>query len=72
MQSAVRIDPEALYDDGAVVLALGIPSTTLVRARREGRLRFRRVGRRAFYTGKWLLNWLASDSVNCDEKGGAQ
>lgn len=60
MVSPVHIYPDAIYDDGAVVVTLGIPSTSLVRARREGQLRYTRQGRRALYLGRWLLAWLES------------
>ncbi len=60
MQTGVRIDPDALYDDSSIVLALGIASATLIRARRDGVLRYRRVGRRAVYLGRWLLDWLSA------------
>jgi len=58
----IRIDPGAVYDDGTVVLTLDIPSATLARARRDGRLRYTRQGRRVLYMGQWLLDWLAADS----------
>lgn len=57
--TAIKIDPEALYPEGAVALALDIPSATLARARRSGALRSRRVGNRTLYLGRWLLDWLA-------------
>jgi hypothetical protein len=69
MLSPVSIDPGALYDDGAVVLALDVPSATLARARREGRLRYTRQGRRVLYLGKWLLDWLTADSAPPGGKG---
>jgi hypothetical protein len=60
MISPTLIDPDAVYDDGALHLALGIPSTTLIRARRDGNLRFTRKGHRVFYLGRWVLDWLDS------------
>jgi hypothetical protein len=62
MLAGVKIEPEAIYDDGALVLALGIASAALVRARRQGQLRFRRVGNRSLYLGRWILDWLATDA----------
>jgi hypothetical protein len=59
MISPALIDPAAVYDDGAVVLTLDLSSATLARARRDGRLRFTRKGRRVLYMGQWLLDWLA-------------
>jgi hypothetical protein len=63
MSVAFRIDPEHLYDTGAVVLGLEIPSATIARARREGRLRYTRKGRRVLYLGGWLLDWLTDSQA---------
>jgi hypothetical protein len=63
MVSPTSIDPHAVYDDGAVCLALDIPSATLARARRAGRLRYTRQGRRALYLGQWILDWLILDAA---------
>jgi hypothetical protein len=64
MLAGLKIDPESVYDDGALVMALGIASATLARARRQGKLRFRRVGNRTLYLGRWILDWLeATDSA---------
>jgi hypothetical protein len=62
MVNPVFIAPQAIYDDGAVSLALGIPPTTLNRARRDGTLRYTRKGKRVLYLGKWLLAWLEADA----------
>ncbi len=56
----VRIDPDAIYDDGALVLALGLTHAALTTARRRGRLRHTRSGRRILYRGQWILDWLES------------
>jgi hypothetical protein len=58
MLRPVPIDPTAVYDDSALVLSLDIPSATLARARREGRLRYSRKGRRTYYLGQWVLDWI--------------
>lgn len=58
-----RFDPEAIYDDGAVYAAIEVSAATLARARRTGRLRSSRQGRRILYLGRWLLDWLESDST---------
>lgn len=63
MVSPVCIDPTAVYDDGAICLALDIPSAVLARACRDGRLRYTRQGRRRLYLGQWLLDWLTLDSA---------
>ena len=62
MVSPISIAPDAVYDDGALVLTLDITSATLTRARRDGRLRFTRKGRRTFYLGEWVLDWLRADA----------
>jgi hypothetical protein len=62
MVEPVLLNPDAIYDQGGVVLALGIPSATLDRARREGALRYTRKGRRVLFLGRWILNWLEADS----------
>jgi hypothetical protein len=62
MVSPVCIEPQAIYDDGAISLALDIPSAAVVRARRGGRLRYTRQGRRVLYLGQWVLDWLAADA----------
>jgi hypothetical protein len=61
MLTGCRIDPDAIYDDGALVLSLGVTSATLGRARRQGQLRYRRAGKRALYLGRWVLAWLADE-----------
>lgn len=53
-----HIAPDAVFDDGAIVLTLGISSAELTRARRSGELRFARKGNRILYRGQWLLDWL--------------
>jgi hypothetical protein len=61
MTAAVRIDPDAVLDDGALLMEFGISAATLARARREGKLRYTRKGRRILYLGVWILNWLQMD-----------
>jgi hypothetical protein len=56
-----HIHPERVYDTAALVLALDIPSATLARARREGRLRYSRRGQRVYYLGSWVLSWLCGE-----------
>lgn len=61
MPAMIRIDPQAFYEDGQVRLLLGVTSATLVRDRRSGRLRHRRVGQRTLYQGQWILDWLTQE-----------
>jgi hypothetical protein len=62
MAVAIRIDPAGIYDDVLLYAALELSAATLARARKEGRLRFTRQGRRIFYLGAWVLAWLEADS----------
>lgn len=55
-----RIDPDGIYHDGQARLLLGLSGATLSRARRQGRLRFTRQGKRILYRGAWLLAWRES------------
>lgn len=57
----IRIEPDAIYDDGALVLTLGLTHAAIARARRDKRLRYTRNGRRILYRGQWILDWLESD-----------
>jgi hypothetical protein len=63
VRDPLTIDPNDIYDEGAVVLTLGIPSSTLARARRRGELRSSRRGRRTYYLGRWLREWLIGQSA---------
>jgi hypothetical protein len=60
MTKPVLIEPEALYDDGALRQALGVTVAALAAARRSGVLRFSRQGKRTFYKGAWVLAWIES------------
>jgi hypothetical protein len=60
---AVSIDPTAIYDDGALYCALGLTAAALARARRSGRLRHSRQGKRVLYLGQWVLDWLCQDCL---------
>jgi len=63
MIEPVLIDPEALYDDGALRQALGLTPAALAAGRRSGTLRFTRKGKRTLYRGAWVLTWLDSDAT---------
>jgi hypothetical protein len=62
----VRIDPEAVYDDDILYVALGLSSKALAQARRSGQLRHTRKGNRVLYLGRWVIDWLCADTA---EKG---
>jgi hypothetical protein len=67
MPSTLSIDPDTVYTEGAVSLALDVPLATLARARREGQLRYSRQGHRILILGKWLLDWLNATSRQEDQ-----
>lgn len=56
------INPQAVYDDGSLRLALGISLSAISRARKAGRLQSKREGNRTLYMGQWVLDWLSRDS----------
>ena len=58
MANSLLLEPNRIYDVGAIVLALDVPSSSIDRARRAGSLRSARVGRRVLFRGQWLLDWL--------------
>jgi len=58
MLEPIRIEPDALYDDGSLYQAIGVSPATLAAARSAGVLRHARTGRRTFYKGEWVLTWL--------------
>jgi hypothetical protein len=60
--TAVRIDPDGVYDDDLLYAALEVSAATLSRARRDGRLTYTRQGRRILYLGRWVLDWLTADA----------
>jgi hypothetical protein len=63
MIEPVRIEPEALYDDGSLRQALGLTPAALAAARRAGTLRYTRQGNRTLYLGSWVLSWLETSAV---------
>jgi hypothetical protein len=60
MIEPVLLDPEAVFDDGALYQALGLTPASLAAGRRAGTLRYTKQGKRTFYLGKWVLAWLES------------
>lgn len=54
----IRIDPTAVYTVAAIVLALDVPSASILRAIRRRELPAVRRGNRAYIAGRDLLNWL--------------
>ena len=58
MIDACVIDPDAVYDDGSLALALGVTAAALAKGRRDGTLRHTRKGQRILYLGQWVLDWL--------------
>jgi len=63
MLTGISLDPETVYDDGAMYCLLGLSAAALARARRLGRLRYTRQGSRVLYLGEWILEWLRSEGL---------
>ena len=63
MIDGVPIHANAVYDDAAIQVSLGIGSKALSKARRSGELQFSRKGRRILYLGQWVLDWLETDAA---------
>jgi hypothetical protein len=64
----IRIAPDGIYDDAQLFAALDVSAATLLRARRDGRLRYTRQGKRILYFGQWVIDWLQADAT---KEGGA-
>lgn len=62
MTQGFSIDAGAVYDDAALQIALGMGAESLASARKSGGLRFTRKGRRIFYLGRWILDWMEVDA----------
>jgi len=62
MAQIIRIEPDAVLDEDSLGEALGVSDQVLLRARREGRLRFSKQGNRVLYLGHWVLDWLQADA----------
>ncbi|MHC4619734.1 MAG: hypothetical protein ACYTEQ_18465 [Planctomycetota bacterium] len=62
MPQAFIVDPKAVYDNGDLLLGLGVTSSALAQARKAKQLRFARKGKRVLYRGQWVIDWLDSDS----------
>lgn len=62
MIEPLLIQPDALFDDGTLCLTMGLPSSTIAAARRNGSLRYARQGKRTLYKGAWILDWLEASS----------
>lgn len=71
MIRAVELSPDAVYDDGSLLLELGITATSIARARRQGTLRYCKVGNRTLYLGRWVLHWLETASTEDGRSGNA-
>lgn len=66
--SAIFIDSEAIYDDDALIVALGVGPQVLKRARQARELRYTRKGQRTLYLGSWVLTWL-QNAPAAEEQG---
>ena len=63
MSTPIQIYPDAIYDDSRLHSALEVGAATLARARRDGRLRYSRQGKRILYLGTWVIDWLKVEAL---------
>jgi hypothetical protein len=61
MPTTVSIDPFAVYTAHEVRAMLDLSVATLTEARRSGKLRSTKKGRRVLILGEWVLDWLRND-----------
>ena len=54
-----EILPNAIYDYGEVVAITGMSLSTVIRADRAGRLKGRKEGRRRYFFGQDIIDWLS-------------
>jgi hypothetical protein len=73
MVKPVLIEPDAIYDDGALRQTVGLKPSALATARRSGLLRHARIGQRTVYRGEWIIEWINSASTQAARRpeGGA-
>ena len=64
MAPCLSIEPNAVYDEGTIALALGLSLASLASARKSGALRYVRKGRRVLILGRSLLSWLEPPQAN--------
>ncbi len=62
MPEAVTISRNALFTSAQLRAMLDVSERTLATARASGALLSTRKGRRVFYLGKWVLDWLEADA----------
>jgi len=70
MHEPISIQPDAVFDDGSLHLALGLTPSTLAKARRTGDLQFTRQGKRTLYLGQWILDWLRGTAQTAETRQG--
>jgi len=62
MVGTTEIKPQALYDGAALQADIGLPAAAVRRARKSGKLRYTRQGKKLLYLGQWVLDFLAAES----------
>lgn len=61
MKTAFLLEPARVYADGDLVEAFGVTHAALAQARRNGKLRSVRIGRRTLMLGEWVSDWLRGE-----------
>jgi hypothetical protein len=63
MDGPFQVNPDAFYDDDAVLLSLGLNPSRLAKARKAGELKATHRAGRPLYLGRWLVEWLTADAA---------
>jgi hypothetical protein len=56
----LRLEPEGWYTEEQLRI-MGLDGDQLARARRSEGLKYRQIGRRRWYKGAWVLQWLEAE-----------
>ncbi len=59
----LTVEPTAIYDEYQIRRALGLTEHLMLKERRDGRIKFARRGRRVYYLGSWIINWMEGDTA---------
>ncbi len=64
MVNALKIDPDAWYDDDAVSKMLHITMQRLTVCCKRRGLRFSQRGSSRYFRGQWVIDWLEAGSIS--------
>ncbi len=68
-ECGITIRPETIYTRQEVMGMFTASNVSIVEAERSGALKFRKIGTRKFYLGRWVLDWVKYDTVKHRQYG---